>query len=191
MAGSEERIKELIVVEGRDDEAAVKAAVSAETLATHGYGIREETLALIRRAYEGPGIIIFTDPDFAGEKIRQRLAALFPGAKHAYLSREEATDGRDVGVENAAPEAIREALERARCARADIEEVFTAADLNAFGLLGTEAAAVRRDRLGRALGIGYGNSKTFLKRLNYYGVTKEEFEKHGKSLFPQGDPPAQ
>jgi ribonuclease M5 len=26
------------------------------------------------------------------------------------------------------------------------------------------------------LGLGFANAKTFLKRLNHYGVTREEFE---------------
>ena len=32
-----------------------------------------------------------------------------------------------------------------------------------------------RDKIGAALGIGYGNVKTFVRRLNSYGVTREEF----------------
>lgn len=184
-------IKEIIVVEGRDDEAAVKAAVDAGTLATHGYGINQATLARIRKAYEGPGIIILTDPDHAGERIRERLAVLFPRAKHAHLSREAAEKDGDVGVENAAPENIRTALERARCTTEAREPVFSAADLAAWGLSGTREAAARRDRLGKALGIGYGNGRTFLKRLNCFGVTREEFELHGKALFAGGDPTAQ
>jgi ribonuclease M5 len=31
-------IKEVVIVEGRDDEAAVKRAAEAETIATHGFG---------------------------------------------------------------------------------------------------------------------------------------------------------
>ena len=34
----------------------------------------------------------------------------------------------------------------------------------------------RRDELGKILGIGYGNAKQFLSRLNNYGVSREEFE---------------
>ena len=64
-------IKEVIVVEGRDDEAAVKKAVDAEIITTHGYGISQKTYRRIEEAYERCGIIIFTDPDFAGENIRK------------------------------------------------------------------------------------------------------------------------
>jgi ribonuclease M5 len=38
-------IKEIIVVEGRDDEAAIKRAIEAETIATHGFGIKAETFS--------------------------------------------------------------------------------------------------------------------------------------------------
>jgi ribonuclease M5 len=52
-------IKEIIVVEGRDDEAAVKRAVDAETIATHGFGIRAETLARIAKAYQNGNHYIY------------------------------------------------------------------------------------------------------------------------------------
>lgn len=48
-------------------------------------------------------------------------------------------------------------------------------DLFEYGLNGCADAAERRDALGAELGIGYGNAKRFLERLNHYGVTREEF----------------
>jgi ribonuclease M5 len=44
------------------------------------------------------------------------------------------------------------------------------------GLNGSDDAGVRRSLLGATLGIGYANAKTFLQRLNNYGVTRAEFE---------------
>lgn len=168
-------IREAIIVEGRDDEAAVKRAVEAEIIITHGYGIRKETLDLIERANQNQGIIILTDPDFAGEKIRKRLADRFPEAKHAHLSKEEATKDGDVGVENASPENIREALSKVRAVITERRLEFTQDDMINYRLSGETGAADRRDKLGRLLGIGYGNSKIFLARLNHYGVTRKEF----------------
>jgi hypothetical protein len=55
------------------------------------------------------------------------------------------------------------------------KKVFTEFDLFAHGLSGDEASACKRDALGAELGIGYGNAKRFLQRLNDYGVTREEF----------------
>ena len=169
-------IKEVIVVEGRADEAAVKRAVEAEIIVLSGFGISAETFQRIETAYQRRGIIILTDPDFAGEKIRNRLSQRFPNAKHAFISRENATKGEDIGVENADPKNIRHALDCARCEQEQEEERFTFSDLQALGLVGTGKASQQRDRLGEMLGIGYGNGKTFLKRLNHYGVTPEELK---------------
>lgn len=169
-------IREVIVVEGRDDQAAVRQALEAETIATHGYGISAATFQLIENAYRKNGIIIFTDPDFAGEQIRKRLAARFPEAKHAYLPRGEAEKDGDIGIENAKPEDIRRALSKCRCTQADREDPFTEADLFGYGLSGGPDAARLRDEIGALLGIGYGSAKTFLGRLNHYGITREELD---------------
>ena len=168
-------IKEIIVVEGRDDEAAVKRAVDAETIATHGFGIRQETFARIEKAYAERGIIIFTDPDHAGETIRKRIAERFPEGKHAFLPREEATKDGDIGIENASPASILEALEKARPASLEKRNEFSVEDMLVFGLAGAEGAAEKRDKLGKRLGIGYANSKIFLNRLNQYGISRREF----------------
>ena len=43
-------------------------------------------------------------------------------------------------------------------------------------LASTPDAADRRVEVGAILGIGYGNAKQFLKRLNHYGVTRDEWD---------------
>ena len=186
------RIKEVIAVEGRDDESAVKAAVDAEIVVTRGYKISEKTWDLLLKAYEGPGLIIFTDPDHAGDGIRARLAERFPDAKHAYLTKEEARKADDIGIENAAPEAITAALEHAHCTKRSEDGSpetagFSNEDLLYFGLCGSAEAGHRRDQLGKSLGIGCANAKTFLSRLNHFAITKEEYYKHGEALFAKND----
>ena len=51
------------------------------------------------------------------------------------------------------------------------------------GLSGSADSAKLRDKIGAELGIGYGNVKTFVKRLNSYGVTREEFTDSLKKFF--------
>lgn len=169
-------IQEVIVVEGRDDQRAVGESVEARTIATHGYGISAATFRLIEKAYRETGIIIFTDPDFAGEQIRSRLAQRFPQAKHAYLPRALAIRDGDVGIENARPDSIRIALEKARCTLREQPDTFTRQDLFDYGLSGGPGASQLRDKIGALLGIGYGNGTVFLNRLNHYGITREELE---------------
>lgn len=171
----ENKIKEVIVVEGRDDENAIRRSLSADTIATHGFGIRKETWDLMEKAYRERGLIIFTDPDFSGEEIRKKINARFPEAKNAFLSRQEATVKGDIGIENASPDSIRTALEKACCTHTEIRDEFSLEDLAGAGLIGNAASAERRASLGRKLGIGYGNGKTFLKKLNQFGISREDF----------------
>jgi len=167
-------VKEIIVVEGRDDSAAIKRAVLAQTIETHGFGIREATWQQIEKAYLEKGLIIFTDPDFSGEQIRKRLAERFPKAKHAYLMLSDAEKAGDIGVENADPEAIRDAIQKARASFEERTQTFTYEDIVKFGLVGDKDAAEKRANIGKYLGIGYGNAKAFLNKLNQYGITMEE-----------------
>lgn len=167
-------IKEIVVVEGKDDMAAVKRACSVEVIITNGLGIKEETLLLIKKAQERCGVIILTDPDYPGEKIRRIVSQRVPGCKHAYIYQENGK-GKKVGVEYAAPEEIREALEKANSTICSEEKVFSYQDLYAYRLMGDNEASLRRLTLGKILGLGKTNAKQFLNRLNAYGITQEEF----------------
>lgn len=90
--------------------------------------------------------------------------------------RKDAIANNDLGVEQASPEAIRLALSKVRCATYEPQATFTMQDISAAGLNGTPDAADRRAEVGAILGIGYGNAKQFLKRLNHYGVTRDEWD---------------
>lgn len=171
-------IKEVLIVEGRADEARIRASnIEADMIRTDGFNLRPETIEQIRHAYEKRGIIILTDPDRAGELIRTYLSKRFPEAKHAFVPRDEAVANGDLGIEQASPEAIRRALAKTRCATFLPVEEFTMHDLWRHDLNGSEDAAKRRAFLGSLLGIGYGNAKQFLRRLNHYGVSRREWDK--------------
>ncbi|MDF2719580.1 MAG: yabF [Paenibacillus sp.] len=173
-------IREIIVVEGRDDTVAIRRAVEAETIETGGSAINETTLKRIELAQERRGVIIFTDPDHAGERIRKIISARVPGCKHAFLTQEEATRKADIGVENASKEAIVKALGNVRTEmETDTGHVYevTMEDLMAAGLLVHPQAAARRLEMGKLLGIGYCNGKQFYKRCRMFRIGREEFAK--------------
>ena len=168
-------IKEAIIVEGRDDTAAIGKAVDAVTIETHGFGMPDYIWPVIDKAYAEKGLIVFTDPDYAGEKIRRKIMARYPECKQAFLPKGKALKKGNVGVENAKPEDIIEALEKAHCTRTEQEAIYTKEDLFQYGLVGTDTAKEKREKLGNLLSIGYGNSKTFLKKLNQFQIPREEF----------------
>jgi len=169
-------LKEVIVVEGKQDIVAVKKAVDAECIATGGYSLLTKTLEKIGLAYEKRGIIILTDPDSPGERIRRFLVKRFPKAQHAYVPRQAATANGDIGIEQASAQSIQLALSKLHCTEFFPTNEFCYADLVTAGLTGCSDAASRRKRLGEILGIGYANGKTFLQRLNHYGVTRATYE---------------
>lgn len=178
-------LKEVLVVEGKMDIVAVNRAVEADCIITNGFHFNKKTLANIAAAYKKRGIIILTDPDTAGENIRTFLTKKFPNAKHAYIPKDEATANNDIGVEQASPESIKKALSKVRTLELNPRNEFNAAEMLKYGLSGGEESSKLRDKIGAALGIGYGNVKTFVKRLNSYGVTREEFMEALENVTPE------
>ena len=159
------------------DTVAVKRALECDTIETGGFALRPQTLKQIEAAYRKRGIIILTDPDGSGERIRKYLTERFPDAGQAFVPKKDARVPDDVGIEQARPEAILLALSKVHHHEYNPEPVFSAADLRDNGLSGSTDASRRRDLLGAELGIGYGTAKSFLRRLNTYGITREEFER--------------
>lgn len=179
-------IKEIIIVEGKDDVAAVKRAVDAEMIVTNGFGFPEDLMDRIEEASKKKGIIVFTDPDYAGEKIRRLVSSKIKNVKHAFLPKEKATKAGNIGIENAKPQDIIEALKNAKAQLEYERTEFTKHDLIYYDLVGNENASKRRDELGKELKIGRCNSKQFLKRINNYSITREELENAVRRLNDAG-----
>ncbi len=172
------KLKEILVVEGKDDAANIKRFVEAEIIITHGFGLSKQTFQAIQTAAETLGIIVFTDPDFAGEQIRRKIVHHVTGSiKHAYISREEGTKDDDIGVENASEEAIINALKEAKSEYGEVHIIYTIEDMYGYGLMGDDNSKARRIAIADRFKIGYGNGKQMLKRLNKYNINREELEK--------------
>ncbi|MCD5326089.1 MULTISPECIES: ribonuclease M5 [Pontibacillus] len=170
-------IKEVIVVEGRDDTVNIKRAVDADTIETNGSAVNKETITKICHAQEKRGVIIFTDPDSPGERIRSIVSEAVPGCKHAFLPKEQALakHSKGVGVEHATPADIQEALKNVYSITETYETDIEQADLVDYGLLGGQGSKARREKLGKRLKIGYTNGKQLYKRLVMFQITREEF----------------
>lgn len=178
-------IKEVIVVEGKDDVAAVKKAVKAEVIITNGLGITKDTLNRISLAQKNCGVIVLTDPDYPGEKIRKIIDRTVPGCRHAYLYFTNYHEGKK-GVEDATPEEIEKALKTAKVSHKKGASAFTLSDLLELELIGCEKANYRRRIISEIIGIGQCNAKQFLQRLNNYGITREAFAEALMSLESDG-----
>lgn len=171
------KIKEIIVVEGKDDTVAIRRALDADTIETNGSAINEQTITKIKLAQETRGVIVLTDPDYPGEKIRQTITQQVPGCKHAFLPKGEALHkyGKGIGVEHASPDSIRKALQDVHLMQDTILEQITKEELIYAGLIGGSGSNEKRARLGELLKIGYTNGKQLHKRLMMFQVSKQDF----------------
>lgn len=171
----------MIVVEGKDDTVAIKRAVQADTIETGGSALNREKIERIRLAQARRGVIIFTDPDYPGERIRKLINQAIPGCKHAFLPKAKAVSKKGkYGVEHASPEDIRQALQELRAEEPlttihEEEQQISWNEVLKHGLVGRASSQAMRAKMGEKLGIGYCNAKQFYKRLQAFYITHHEF----------------
>lgn len=79
-----EKISQVIVVEGRDDTANLKQYFDVETYETRGSAICQEDIQRIKHLHNLHGVIVFTDPDVNGERIRRMIMTEIPSVQHAF-----------------------------------------------------------------------------------------------------------
>ena len=83
------KIDRVVIVEGRYDKIKLSSILDAVIIETEGFGIfnNKEKQQLIRRLAETKGLLILTDSDSAGFKIRSFIRGIVPNEliKHAYI----------------------------------------------------------------------------------------------------------
>lgn len=170
------RIKEIIVVEGRDDTRRIQEAVEADTIETNGSAIDEEVLIRIEKAQALRGVIVLTDPDFPGGKIRATITERIPQVKHAFIRKEDcqSPQGGSLGVEHASVRVIQEALESVHTPNLSNRSSEAGQFCRELGLVGRPDSAKHRQLLGDALGIGHTNGKQFIKRIDMFQISQED-----------------
>ncbi|HEX2937611.1 MAG TPA: DUF4093 domain-containing protein [Ruminiclostridium sp.] len=163
-------IKETVIVEGKYDKIKLSSLIDAVIIETNGFSIfkDKEKLDLIRRLAEKSGVLIITDSDAAGFKIRHYLNGALPKdkVKHAYIPdilgkepRKSAPskEGK-LGVEGIPPDAVIKSLERAGVLFEETDNhsekrLVTKADLFEDGLTGGEDSVGKRKKLLSALNL--------------------------------------
>lgn len=162
-------VKEVIIVEGRYDKISLEQVVDAVIFCTDGFQIfkDKEKRALFCTLARQRGLIILTDSDGAGQRIRGYLNGIVDKKlmKNAYIpdvagrERRKSSPSKEgkLGVEGMPPEILLQALRRSG---ATIEEEasqrkgdITKTDLYRLGLSGGTDSAQRRKSLQRRLNL--------------------------------------
>ena len=166
-------IREVIVVEGINDTKRLQSFFDVDTIETHGLGLKEETIALIKQINEKRGVILFLDPDTPGEKIRKRLNDAIPGLKNAFVMKEDARTKKKVGIEHASKEVLEEALNNL-ITYTELNDSISEEEYYSLGLKGNRDSDRKREIVAKYFHTGKANAKTLYKRLNMLGVTYDD-----------------
>ena len=201
------RINEAIAVEGRYDKNTLSQVVDTLIIEVGGFGIFTDKakVGLLRRVAEVRGLIILTDSDASGLKIRNYLkGAIAPELlKQAYIPDIEGREKRKsspskegkLGVEGMRPAILLRALERAGATFRDTEAApeavsraaaISKADFYSAGLSGSRDSAARRRALLRELELPENLSANALLELLNFFMGRDEFFEEARFLTHDG-----
>lgn len=169
-------INGIIVVEGTTDVAFLSEFIEAEFVTTNGSDVPQSTIDYLKKSREKRDIFVLTDPDSPGKKIRDTLDQQIPNLKHCFISKECSIKNNKVGVAESTKEEVIKAL--ANYIQTNKREVgnITHADLVQLKLEGDENSASLREKVIETFHLGHCNAKTFLKRINYSGLTLDDIK---------------
>ncbi len=158
-------IKEIIVVEGKYDKIRLSQLVDTVIITTDGFGLynNSEKTALLKRLAKERGVIVLTDSDSAGFRIRNFIKSSLGGisVKHAYIpeipgkERRKSRAGKEglLGVEGTPDSVIIDALQKANATPELSAGGVTKADFFEDGLAGRQDSALKRRLLAKKMGL--------------------------------------
>lgn len=182
-------IRQAIIVEGKYDKIKLSSIVKAVIIPTHGFRIFKdaEMLALIRHYAETTGIIILTDSDRAGFRIRNFVKGAVPNGniRNIYIPdvfgkekrKEKPSAEGKLGVEGIDADVLREAFRKAGILSDDVHtgDPITKTDLYLAGLSGTPDSSERRRMLQQKLGLPSMLSAAALLEILNSMMTRDAF----------------
>ena len=171
-----EKYPALIVVEGKTDKDIIDSFMDADIVITNGSEVSRETIDYIRRASEIRSVVVLTDPDAPGKRIRDLLDQYIPGLSHAFIPKEKAIKHHKVGVAESSKDVILEALGHLIPSSSRPDSTITSDDLYELKLLGQENSTQLRHQVELKLHLGHTNGKSLLKRCKALGLTRQDLE---------------
>lgn len=182
-----------IIVEGKHDKIKISSVISANIIETDGFSIfkDKEKLELIKKLADKNGIIIMTDSDAAGFRIRGYLNGIIPNSKitNIYIpdifgkERRKRVPGKErkLGVEGMSEELLRKLLKD--IPNGERKSDITVYDLYELGVNGGNGSARRRRKLLGDMGLPARlNNKRMCEMINAL-YTKEEFIREAERVL--------
>lgn len=158
-------IDKVIIVEGKYDKIRLENIVDAKIMTTGGFDIYGDAAKrkLLQKLAQKHGIIILTDSDRAGYKIRSHIYGFLPkeNVTQLYIPQRDGKESRKdkpskdgfLGVEGIDNETLAKLFEPFESGKEEKLPEFTKTDLYEFGLMGCADSAMLRDKLCVALDL--------------------------------------
>lgn len=191
------KIKQAVIVEGKYDKIKLSGIIDAPIIQTDGFGIfkDKELQLLIRKLAEKRGILVLTDSDSAGFKIRSFIGSTVDqkNIKHAYIpdifgkesrKTEPSKEGK-IGVEGVSEEIIMQALANAGVlceSSLEPERPITKLDLYELGFTGGTDSSKKRAALLKFYSFPARLSANSLIKVLNYVTTYERFIEDVKEI---------
>lgn len=166
----------LIIVEGATDKAFLLSFLDAEIITTNGSEVSRGTIEYAKEAIKTRDVVVLSDPDSPGKRIRDVLDQNIPGLLHAFVPKEVSIRHHKVGVAESTVEAVLEALDNIHPGKTTKIGNLTMTDFLELGLMGGQESSQKRDLVSKRFHLGFGNAKTLLQRANALGLTKKQIE---------------
>lgn len=162
-------VKQAVIVEGKYDKIKLSSVIDGLIITTDGFSVfkNKEKIDLIRKLAENQGIIILTDSDSAGFKIRNYIKGCTQKGKitNIYIpdifgkEKRKTTPSKEgkLGVEGIPIDVLKEAFEKADINSENTEnpnkEMITKAMLYDDGLVGKDRSEEKRKKLQKKLSL--------------------------------------
>lgn len=190
------KIEQAVIVEGKYDKIKLSSVINAVIIVTNGFGIFNDTekLSLIRYYAKKTGIIILTDSDSAGRKIRNYIKSAVNDGEiiNIYIpdifgkekrKQKPSAEGK-IGVEGIDCKILEDAFIKSGVTVSEYSRVnnITKYTLYTLGLSGCPDSSALRKKLQKSLGLPSLMSASALLEVLNTMMDSEELEKRVAGL---------
>lgn len=168
---------QIFVVEGRNDVTRLKQVFpSINVVSVNGSAINEDVVSMLVEKALTHEVVICTDPDYPGLRIRSFLERKIPNASHIFIERNIARskNGKKLGLEHLSNEEIKETFNQVlRISDKENTKEVSLSFLYDLNIVGDNSKDLR-NKVAKSLNLGHVNGKTLLKRINSFNISEEK-----------------
>lgn len=183
------KIPYAVVVEGKYDKIKLSSVIDAVIIVTNGFGVykNNDTVKLLRYYAEKQGLVILTDSDTAGFRIRGHIKSIIPNGKIINLYAPEifgkekrkvqpSKEGK-LGVEGISTDKLKELFEKAGIVgeKKEHSNFVTKLDFYEMGLSGCPDSSLKRKILLKAMDLPENLTANALLEVVNTQFSKDEF----------------